>query len=150
MRSSVSAMSSSPKVLVVARVLLGIVFLWASLPKIVDPRSFAEIVGNYRMLPPVLVNPVAVVLPWIEAVCGAALICGRLIRGSAFVSVVLILIFSAASAFNLYRGLDVDCGCFSVAGDNSPGATWYHLLRNALILALAAFVLRRTAAAGKG
>jgi len=58
------------------RVGCGLVFLYASWGKIIDPAGFARVVQNYQLLPPALVHPAAVVLPWVEAVCGLSLVSG--------------------------------------------------------------------------
>ena len=128
------------------RIFLGAVFIWASVPKIIDPQSFAEILKNYQILPPALLNPVAVVLPWIEALCGLSLIFGRLIRGSALIFVILMSIFTGLTAFNIYRGLDVNCGCFSVTATGTFASKWVNLTRNLFFLVLGGFVLWRAGA----
>lgn len=146
MVSPISAITSkSPSWAFIAlRIFLGAVFIWASVPKIIDPPGFAEILKNYQILPLVLLNPVAVLLPWIEALCGLSLIFGRLIRGGALIFVVLMAIFAALTAFNIYRGLDVNCGCFSVATTETSASQWFNLLRNLVLLSLGIFVLQRT------
>jgi len=111
------------------RLVLGAVFLSAGIPKIVDPAGFALAVYNYHILPAWLVNMVAVGLPWIEVVAGACLVFGLWVPGSALVVSVLLLAFTTALGINLYRGLDITCGCFST----SPGSgkiTWWYLLRD--------------------
>jgi hypothetical protein len=65
----------------VVRILLGFVFLFSSAGKIADPAAFAAIVNNYQLLSPKLVLATAVVLPWIEALCGLALVFGRFEKG---------------------------------------------------------------------
>ena len=147
MVSKISAMTSSPIVFTFIRLILGTVFIWAGIPKIADPQAFAEIIGNYQILPSNLANPVAIVLPWVEVLCGVSLVTNRLIRGSALIFVGLMLIFLLATAFNMARGLDVNCGCFSVAANEASGSQVVNLLRNVLLLILGIFVLRRAGAA---
>ena len=149
MVSKISAVTSSPIVFIVIRLILGILFIWAAIPKIVNPQAFAGIIGNYQILPPALVNPAAIVLPWVEALCGVSLLTNRLIRGSALIFVALMLIFLLATAFNMARGLDVTCGCFSVAADEASGSTSVNLIRNVLLLILGIFVLIRAGATSK-
>ena len=67
------------------RVLLGAIFIYASIHKIQEPYEFARIVHGYRLLPPELVNLVAITLPWIEVVTGAFLILGLFTRESALI-----------------------------------------------------------------
>ena len=125
--------SNKNRLYVTLRIMLGIVFVWASWNKILDPEGFARIVQNYRILPPVLVNPVALTLPWIEAACGIFLITGYLIKGSAFIVDILLIIFILAFIINLFRGIDVSCGCFSLTLKESKGLYRY-LIRDLLLL----------------
>ncbi len=141
--SDMRSVISSSRVFMIARILLGVVFVWASVPKIIDPRAFAVIVGNYQVLPQALVNPVALALPWLEALCGVTLIVGRLIRGSTLLVVCLMIIFIGLTGFNIFRGLDIDCGCFSVAAKEASTSQWGNLLRNLVIMLLGLFVLWR-------
>ncbi|MCP3954105.1 MAG: DoxX family membrane protein [Desulfobacterales bacterium] len=113
---------------------LGIVFLWASWDKIWHPDAFASIIGNYQILPIAAVNSAAIVLPWVEFICGVFLVSGRLVPGAALTVDLLLLIFILVAGFNLYRGLDVNCGCFSVSPDAGGEAT-LNLIRNSLLLA---------------
>jgi uncharacterized membrane protein YphA (DoxX/SURF4 family) len=125
-----------------ARILLGAVFIYASWDKILNPAGFAEAIGNYQILPPALVNGAALLLPWIEMVCGICLICGRLVCGSALLAVGLFIVFIGALAYSAYRGLDIQCGCFSL--DNSANSNLYlDLFRDLVLLAIAFMVLLR-------
>jgi uncharacterized membrane protein YphA (DoxX/SURF4 family) len=95
------------------RIVLGIVFIVASLDKIVDPLAFAEIVKNYQLLPEIMIGPLAFFLPWLEFVCGAMLICGVFVDAVTTILTGMLLVFIAALSANLFRGIDVACGCFS-------------------------------------
>ena len=95
------------------RICLGIVFILASVDKIVDPLAFAEIIKNYQLLPEILVGPVSFFLPWLEFVCGAMLVCGVFVDAAVAILTAMLLVFIAALSANLYRGLDIACGCFS-------------------------------------
>jgi hypothetical protein len=50
------------------RILLGVIFIYAGCIKLFDPGAFAQAVYNYKILPLFMVNPVAVILPWIEVI----------------------------------------------------------------------------------
>ena len=100
---------------IAVRISLGCVLVYSALPKIADPPAFAQMVWNYKLLPPAAVNVMAIVLPWLELWLAAALISGVLRRGAAMLSAILLLVFMAALTVNLYRGVAVDCGCFSLA-----------------------------------
>ena len=100
------------------RVTLGVVFIVASLDKLAAPEAFAVGIANYHLVPTGLVNLMAICLPWIEIVAGACLVAGLWIRASLLVVDGLLVVFIAAIALALSRGLDISCGCFTA----DPGA----------------------------
>lgn len=122
------------------RTALGALFIWASWDKIWHPADFRAIVSNYSILPDAAVNMAALVLPWIELVGGLLLLGGRLVPGAVLILDGLLFIFILAGGFNLYRGLDINCGCFSVAPD-AGGEAWLNLIRNSLLLAAGLWLL---------
>lgn len=124
------------------RIALGAVFVFASAGKIMDPAAFASIIANYRILPPILVEATAVVLPWIEALCGLALIFGRFDKGAAMLICLMMVVFIGLILYNGYRGLNVACGCFSLAAKAPANVAW-NTGRNLLILAVGTWLLFR-------
>ena len=136
------------------RVGCGVIFLYASWGKILDPAGFARMVQNYQLLPPALVHPAAVVLPWVEAVCGLSLVTGVRAGGGLAVFSALMAVFTAALALNALRGIDVECGCFTVAAGAGSGRVLEALVRDVVILVAALWALRhwvrREAAGGAG
>ncbi len=78
-------------------------------------------------------------MPWAEIIIGASLLGGFWVEGASFLATSLFLIFGAALAFNLARGLDISCGCFtSSAGEM---INWWHVLRDASLMAMSLVVL---------
>ena len=122
------------------RLALGAVFVYASIDKIIHPQAFAEAIANYQILPAVLVNPAAVVLPWLEFVIGSLMIAGIWMPGTVVLSTTLLTVFEGAFIFNIARGLDVYCGCFATAGEVLHSNAWY-LARDSLFLAAAVYLL---------
>lgn len=102
-------------VFTVARVAYGFIFIWASWEKLLHPQEFAVVTHNYQLIPNALVGLVAIVLPWLEMVCGLLLVVGRLARGSLLLLNGLMVVFIGAIAINIVRGLDIHCGCFSLS-----------------------------------
>ena len=101
---------------------------------------------NYRLLPGGLVNALALVLPWVELLAGAALILGVWKKESAVTAAVLLLVFLVAIGINLARDHAVDCGCFDVrsAGKSREellAEMKWVLLRDVGLLLLAAQIL---------
>ncbi len=94
---------------------LGAIFIFASVPKIVDPPSFAHMIYNYRLLPAGLINISSLVMPWIELLCGLALVIGVWRKAALGIITILLVVFIAAISVNLARGNAIDCGCFNVS-----------------------------------
>jgi len=118
-----------------ARFFLGFIFVYASIDKILHPAAFAETIHNYQILPDSLINVTAIVLPWLEFLLGTLLIVGLWMPGAVFTCNALLLVFFATLVFNMARGLDIDCGCFTASTDSSSGGhmIWY-LLRDGIFL----------------
>ena len=99
--------------------LIAAIFIIAGVGKILDPATFANDIDNYRILPYFLVTIAAIVLPWLETLCGLSLIFSKLNKGSTFIIFILTIIFSIAISSALARGLDISCGCFSIDGEGT-------------------------------
>ncbi len=95
----------------VARLVIGLVFLVSGAAKLRDPVSFRAAVENYRILPAPLVTPVARTLPPLEVVLGAALLLGVLIVPMAVLAAVVLLAFAGAIWVNVRRERTIGCGC---------------------------------------
>jgi uncharacterized membrane protein YphA (DoxX/SURF4 family) len=103
---------TSPWLTARVQFVLAAVFVVAGVGKIMDPPGFAHEIHNYRLVPGVAINVLAIVLPWIEVVAGLALFVGLARRSAARIFGVLLLVFIVALSINLVRGRAVDCGCF--------------------------------------
>jgi uncharacterized membrane protein YphA (DoxX/SURF4 family) len=123
----------------ILRLVLGAVFLYASFDKILHPQAFAQAVYNYQVLPDAAVNLVALVLPWLELLLGLCLVGGTWMPGAAVTSTGLLLVFIGALVFNLIRGLDVHCGCFSTETTGEP-AGLMTVVRDLVFLALSGYL----------
>ena len=123
------------------RIALGLAFIWSGTVKVLNPDAFAEIVFNYQMLPDALINLTALILPWVEIICGLALVIGKFVRGASLTICGLMVIFIAAMFFNYARGLDISCGCFSLDSDTSDLSLT--IMRDSAILLVGAIVLRK-------
>ncbi len=106
---------ASPWLTVRVQIALGVFFVAAALPKVVDPPAFAHMVYNYRLVPGAFVNLMALVMPWFELLAGIALILGIWTRTSAAMIGALLGVFIVAISVNLARGNAIDCGCFDVS-----------------------------------
>ena len=134
----------SPLALVLG-IIVGAVFIYAGALKIVDPVKFATDIANFHVLPWWLGVRVAFYLPWLEVICGLALIVGWLRSGAVGILTALTVIFIAATVAAKVRGINLDCGCFGSATKNLTFA-WHMVIDFALLAALLAlgFWPRRT------
>jgi uncharacterized membrane protein YphA (DoxX/SURF4 family) len=130
-----------PVLQLLCRLVLGATFVWASLDKIAHPDRFAAIIHAYGILPGFAVNLFALVLPWLELFSGLLLVVGCWRRPAALWLSILLLVFILAIGFNLWRGLSLNCGCFSTAA-SAPESGWWLLLRDLLLLIPAVVILR--------
>ncbi len=105
-------MLSNKYVLLAARLIVGTVFIVASIDKISVPDAFAESIHAYRLVPDAAVNVLALIIPWLELLCGVFLVAGVKLRAGTLLSLVLLVIFTLAIISALVRGLNIDCGCF--------------------------------------
>lgn len=130
---------SHPHAVLLARIFLGLLFIFSSLEKIVDPAAFAQSIGNYKLLPPWLPMTVATILPWLELLCGFSLLFGIFIRGSAFLLSAMLIVFTLAVISGILRGLDISCGCFTQ--DPAAGKIgWMKVLQNSTLIVLSLFL----------
>jgi uncharacterized membrane protein YphA (DoxX/SURF4 family) len=101
------------RIVLLFRLILGFTFIYASLDKISHPDQFARIVFNYHILPRFLINVYAVTLPWVELFAGLFLIFGVFTDSASLLICFLLSVFVVAISINLFRGVNLNCGCFS-------------------------------------
>jgi uncharacterized membrane protein YphA (DoxX/SURF4 family) len=115
------------------RIVLGAIFIYASMDKIANMPDFAKVILNYRILPVQLVNLLAIFLPWLEFVLGVFLIIGKFERASLLVYSAMMVVFIIALSQALIRGLDISCGCFSVK-PSTTSEVWLRIIEDIIIL----------------
>ena len=125
------------------RLILAGVFIFASIDKILHPQAFAQAVFDYQVLPGSLINLVALILPLIELLVGGSLLMNLWMSGAASIVAILMSIFVGLIFFNLARGLDISCGCFSTNSDGNP-MTKLTMFRDIFFLCLAFCLLALT------
>jgi len=123
-------MIRNKSVLLVFRLVVGGVFIWAGLLKILDPLEFAQNIANYRVFSPDLSLLTAIVLPWLEILCGVLVIFGIIRSASSLLLSGLLAAFLVLIMVTIFRGLDVDCGCFGSLGRHVD----YRLLLTDIVL----------------
>lgn len=131
----------NPILILVIRLFLGGLFIYASLDKITDPQSFSRDISNYHIIPFGLENSMAVILPWLELFIGLGLILGCLVDGAALVSMSLLVIFIVAIGSAILRGYNIECGCGLKEGEV---VGTQKLLENTILFLLGFLILRRS------
>lgn len=116
------------------RVILGGLFIYASIGKIFDPQAFAKAVNNYQILPVGLANFVAMTVPYIEFFAGTFLIIGKYKKGAALLIGVMLVVFMIAMGSALARGLNIACGCFSLENTNATSDIAKRIVEDVLML----------------
>ena len=131
---------------VLLRLLLGAVFVYAAYMKLRDPWTlFAMSIDGYKLLPEWGVVALARTLPWFELILGLALISGLALRYASVAGAALLGVFFVIMAISYARGMAIECGCFGPGEALGPKT----LLRDGtlvlLAIALAVLSMRRTA-----
>jgi len=106
-------------VFLILRWIVAAIFIFAGITKALNLETFARDIDNYRMLPYLLVTMMAIILPWLEILCGVFLIIGKWERGAAFSLLILTLMFLIAMSSAIVRGLDITCGCFAMTAEGT-------------------------------
>ena len=115
------------------RIILGLVFIAASVEKMADPSAFATSIGNYKLIAPSSALAIATFLPWIELLAGLTLLFGLFMRGSSLLIFIMLVIFTGGVISAVLRGLDISCGCFTQ--DPSVGKVgWLKVGENLLMI----------------
>lgn len=127
------------------RIVLGSIFVSASIEKAADPAAFALLIENYKLLSPSAALIVASTLPWVELVCGVTVLLGIAVRGSSLVLGLLTVGFTTAVVIGILRGLDISCGCYTL--DPEIGKIgWRKVAENTGLVVLSVFLVYSTAA----
>jgi putative oxidoreductase len=118
-------------------IIIGALFVYAGVLKVLDPVGFAGDIQNYHVLPWIVNVGLAFYLPWLEILCGLALIFRRWYSGALTILLGLLLVFIAATIAAKVRGIDISCGCFGHVSDQLSFA-WHLVLDLAILGAVAA------------
>jgi len=120
----------------IVRILIGGLLLVAGILKAHDgPSATAATIAGYRILPPVVVAPLGVALPYLEILLGGYLVAGLFTRIAAFFTAAQFLLFAGAVASLVVRQIPANCGCFG-SGVNTP-PSWGHVAVDVALAALA-------------
>jgi uncharacterized membrane protein YphA (DoxX/SURF4 family) len=136
--------------MLVARIVLGAIFVYAAYVKLRDPwQLFAMSINSYEVLPLAMAETAAHVIPWVELALGLMVIAGIWLRITGTILSLVLLTFFTLMVRAYAKGMQINCGCFG------PGEaiSWKTLLRDGSMAAAAiamtwlAFLQRRKTSA---
>ncbi len=122
----------------IARIIVGYIFLSYGIGKIANPTLFVSEIANYDMVPNFSLNIIAMILPWVETICGVLLITGVKVRANSVITASMMFVFVIAVIAAMARGLDINCGCSST---NPQKVGFPKLIENLVLLAISIFNL---------
>lgn len=126
---------------VLAIILLGMVFGWSGLYKVMDPAGFLLSVFRFHLLPYSTVNIVSLWIAWLELSCAFVLLFVPRLRIAALWLILgLLIVFTVAIVISFVRGSHIACGCFS----SSPMAHsmgWWGILKNLGLMIVAMYAI---------
>ena len=120
--------------LIIGRVLLGAVFIYAAYSKLRQPSYilFAMAIHSYKLAPEWAELALARTLPWLELALGLALLGGIWLRYTATAASALLAIFFGVMTRSYLAGQQINCGCFGIGEALSPRT----LARDGALLAI--------------
>jgi uncharacterized membrane protein YphA (DoxX/SURF4 family) len=111
---------SNNKTMLALRLLMGGVFILASIDKILSPAGFSLILKEYRIIPEILIPLTALALPWIEFFAGFFILLNVFTQSNALIMIALNIGYIIGIVINLSWGLVHECGCFTIFGWSEP------------------------------
>jgi uncharacterized membrane protein YphA (DoxX/SURF4 family) len=119
--------AGSPWISLAARLGLGAMWLFYSLPKLNTADVNEADVRRFEILPGSLINTFAYIQPYLELALGILIIVGLGTRLVAALSGVLLLVYIGGIISLGARGIHISCGCGGNGGTVSAGQTRYTL-----------------------
>jgi uncharacterized membrane protein YphA (DoxX/SURF4 family) len=94
------------------RLVVGVTFIVSGAGKLPERAEFVSQCQQYELLPDVLARLYGTGLPWVEVIVGSFLLLGLLSRFAAGIGILTAVSCIVANSILLYRGLNMECGCF--------------------------------------
>ena len=130
-----------PLLIYIATALCAVVLLIGGLDKVRNFDLFEGSVLAYRLVPVTLSKPFSVLFVAAELGAVALLLVPQTRHYGALLALLTIAVATAGVVVNLLRGhTNVSCGCGNLK-QQSAGLSWWLVVRNTLLLAIAAMLL---------
>ena len=126
-------------VLFLMRLVLGAIFSFSAWSKIMAPQALADAIVGFEIIPEGIALEAAMMLIWLELICGTFMILGLWARATVIVITVMLTLFEVGLISVVVRGIDVDCGCFGQFSEMRVG--WSTIFRNLIQLLFCALLL---------
>ena len=120
------------------RVILGGVLLVTGALKVGHTPDLASAIAGFRLLPASVIPLMALLLPFFEILLGVYLLLGLFTRVTAWVVCVQFVVYGAAIASAVIRGIPANCGCFGP--HDTATADWPHVGFDLFLAVLAALI----------
>ncbi|MDO5065894.1 MAG: DoxX family membrane protein [Propionibacteriaceae bacterium] len=111
----------------IARIIPGIVFVYAGATKVVDMEAFRANILAYQLVGWDMAQVLSITLPVLEIAAGLLLLGGLFTRWAAAAIFVMLLMFMGGIAWVWSQGINIDCGCFGTGGEVDASETQYPL-----------------------
>ncbi|HEY7008887.1 MAG TPA: MauE/DoxX family redox-associated membrane protein [Jatrophihabitantaceae bacterium] len=125
----------------VARLVLAVVWIWAAVSKLSDPRVFVQAVRAYDATPEWLSKGIGYGMPVLELCLGVVLVIGITTRIAACVSAFLLTVFLIGIIQAAVRGISIECGCFGGGGTTTSTTYTWDIIRDVLLLCAAVYLI---------
>ncbi|MDQ8202443.1 MauE/DoxX family redox-associated membrane protein [Pelagicoccus sp. SDUM812003] len=113
---------------------VGALFGYAAVAKILDPEAFLSSLLTYELFPYALAVGLAWFAPMLELVVAVCLASGFLRRGASWLTGLMLILFIILVAQGRLRGLALDCGCFGANRLESAFDYAWKIAQNLLML----------------
>lgn len=117
-----------------ARLVLGVVFVFSGVPKLIDPGHFYSQIMEFNVVGNSTAMWFACVVPVLELLIAACLLGGVLLGGT-WINVILMMGgFTLLHLRVVALGQEINCGCFGPNGTQL--ISWWTVLRNAVLFVI--------------
>lgn len=101
---------------------VGVLFVRSSIAHLSNPYFFLSSIYGYKIVGPDFGFALALVIPFVQLVVVCCLLARTFVSASFSLAAFLFATYSVAQASALWRGLNIQCGCFGSTASNPINA----------------------------